>query len=381
MLFHPFDLHELTAWAEREIEADDVALLFFGESSAPRTHAVARVMAERGLGCAGAVFPQIIHGVRVLGAGCAADRVRCAFPPQLVTGLGGSGSLVMDLPSPTEVPDGTTVLVLCDGQFDHAVELANQLHARYGPSVRYLGSLAGSPDADGSSREFGVFTGEHGVRSNAAVVLFLAGKGVAFGMHGCAPVAGPFVATRSDKNVLLELNWRPAAEIFRPVAERHVGSGFVASDVPPGCAFGLANRGLIDAGQRSAERAALSWPLELLEGGGIRCSRPIPTHAVVEILRGGTDFLFDAACRVADHCAQHEDVRAGAAHKLVFESRHRVHTLGGHHLAELSRVDEVLGVLGRSPLIGGLGLAEFVADGDGALRVLDHAITLGVVPR
>jgi len=109
-------------------------------------------------------------------------------------------------------PAGAQFLVLADPFTCDADDLIETLDARY-PEARKVGGLASGGSSPGSNVLF--LDGD--AHDDGAVGLALAGDiGVeTIVAQGCRPIGQPLAITRCERNVVLELNGRPAVTLLR----------------------------------------------------------------------------------------------------------------------------------------------------------------------
>jgi hypothetical protein len=104
-------------------------------------------------------------------------------------------------------------------------------------SNKILGGGVGSTSL--SLKEY-IFTQE-GCSSDKAIIIPFKEDLKIGTKHGFKPISGPFVVTRSDKNILFELNFKPAFEVYQEALE---GLGIIVNeenifDKTPKYSFGI----------------------------------------------------------------------------------------------------------------------------------------------
>ncbi len=166
-------------------------------------------------------------------------------------------------------PAAATVVLFLDTRSGDQAEAVSGAYAAAGPSIPLIGGGAGG-------KEPAQFAGRMAYRDSVVAVAIgsevPAGLGIA---HGCRSQGAPAIATRSDGRLLLELDGRPAADVF---VER-LGYG----------AMGL--------GKEEFEALAATHPLAQPElsgdsrlrhvlgrgpHGSLECATHIPVNAAVE---------------------------------------------------------------------------------------------------
>lgn len=189
-----------------------------------------------------------------------------------VTGLAASPLSVVPQPDGSvrrygSMPDAAAALVLGDPFSRHTLGLLS-VQGGVPVSGGMVGPVGGGP---GGSR----LLLDGSVRTSGAVGAFLGPPATARASQGWTPIGEPWVVTRSDDDVVLELGGRPAAE-RRDQA--------VGEDAGP-TALGL----LLDEHADEPGRAdLLAVPiLGSAPTGGLRLDRRLPIGRVVRFLRTG----------------------------------------------------------------------------------------------
>ena len=295
----------------------------------------------------GGVFPAVIADGRRETTGVTIRHIR----------LGGLGTQLVPLSDGTvPLPAGTvSATVFVDGLGDGVAGYLQRLFAANGTGVSVVGGGAGSLTFE---RRPAVFT-EHGSAIDAAVVAsspLASSLGVA---HGWERFAGPLVATRTEGNLIHELNWRPAAEVYREFVEPDAGveitiDGFF--DVAKGYPFGIVRDGVEDV---------VRDPIEMRADGALMCVGDVPPNSVLHVLRGTVDSLL-AAAEAASKTAV-AAVADGPIDAFVVDCISRTLFLDDQFDLELERLVAPLGT-DRRRVDGVLSLGEISSYGTGFIE-------------
>jgi hypothetical protein len=246
----------------------------------------------------------------------------------------------------------------------------HELFQQYGGMVSYVGGGAGVPEF---TAEPCVFTAE-GFVGEAAVVAFLPRRCSLGVRHGWEPILGPFVATRTRGNVIVELNWAPAIDVYHSAIAQDLGAELARDRLPsllPAYPFGV---------QRAGTECVVRDPLRIDAEGGLVCAGEVPENAVLHVLRGRPRTLVTAAGRAAAEAARRA---AGAepSRAFVFDCMSREGFLGERYGEEIVAVSRRLRrVRGRLPeLTGVLSLGEVASSGEGILEFLNKTTVVGLL--
>ncbi len=348
----------LVALAGAGTDHADLALVFVTAEAYPDAHAllhaVRRVTGARVVvGCSGAgvlTERREVEGEPAVAVLAIGDP-RVVAAPVLVEELAGAaagGAAVVAAQAEAAVAEGGCLLVLPDAEGLDPRALLAGLAEHLGDVPVVGGVAAGAPLFE-----------LHGTdaRRGALVGLALSGARPIIGVaQGCMPIGEPFVITRAERNVALEIGSRPALDVLRDAvasvphgAERASRSGLFA---------GLA----IDPSKSPLERG------DFLVRNVLGADSATGAVAVGEMLRPGQTIQF----QIRDAEASHDDLTAtldGVARALhgrvpafgvYFDCAGRGQGLFGvaDHDVELIRSR-----LGEFPLAGFFGNGEFAPVG------------------
>ena len=317
----------------------------------------------------GGLFPGLIHGDRQLKSGALLVPLPADSEPVLVRGLDRPNVVLPDLGHIAASPVGShTAVVLVDGLTANVSRLLAELHRRLGNSVHYIGGGAGS-----LSLEQGpcVFSRE-GVFQDAAVVSFVRQRSRLGVRHGWKQHEGPVVATRTSGNVIHELNWRTAFDVYREAVEPFTDveltrdNFFTVSTAFP---FGIYKEG---------EEDVVRDPVAVGDSGELTCVGEVPENAVLNILRGDRSSLVEAAGQAADDCCAGGPLEASTA--FVVDCVSRTIFLDDDFECELTAVRErVAHIDPRCPVQGILSLGEISSHGQGYVEFFNKTIVAAVL--
>lgn len=348
----------------------DVWMLLLAETGAPDPAPLIATLRSAGVRFFGGVFPEVLH-----------RRARHAHGALMVR-LPAAGSVhaVPDLAHPEEALDRlsselggapgprTTAILLVDFLSAGISGLLRATYDRLGDTVGYWGGGAGSLSLQ--HRPY-LFTSEGPVERGA--ILVLTGLGSRMGVrHGWRILRGPFVATRTRGNVIEQLNWRSALDVYLEQLDREgdarPGPEAVA-DVTRSHPFGIQSKG---------QEMVVRDPVDHDGLGGLVCVGDVPENAVLSILHGEPDSLIESAREAAAEAQP----PAGASPRccLIADCVTRVQLLGERFGEELAAVERGLGSsIGDAPICGALTLGEISSRNDGGLEFYNKTCVVAVL--
>lgn len=313
----------------------------------------------------GGVFPQVIHGTTHTADGLVVVALAARAEVHRVDGLDGDGDGFAEaLAGVGDEP--RSVVVVVDGLSRRIARFVEAVFDRIGGGPSFLGGGAGSLSF---VRRPCVITPDGLLEGVGIVVALDLALGVGVN-HGWTSIAGPFVATRTDGNAVLQLDYRPAAEVYRAAVEPRAGTGLTPAnffDHAKGHPFGI---------QRFDGSLLVRDPI-VMNDDGLVCVGEVPEQTVLRILSGDAEALI-AAARDGTAAAL-EGLGAPPGGGLLVDCISRVLFLGDRFPEELEAVEERLRrqAPGARPLAGALTLGEIANDGSHCLEFYNKTFVLG----
>ena len=350
-----------------QVPAGHHLAVLVAEGDEPDLAGIVDELKSRDFSFFGALFPGLIVGAERHEVGALLMALPVEVAPVLVTGLDGCDFSIPELGS-TVGAGSRTAMVLVDGLTANVSRLLAELHGRLGNSVHYFGGGAGSLSLE---QQPCVFTRD-GVFQDAAVVAFLSCRSRLGVRHGWSFHAGPFVATRTEGNVIQQLNWERALDVYQRALQPHLDEEltpenlFHASTAFP---FGIYKEGTEDV---------VRDPVSAGPDGELICVGEVPENAVLNILRGDRASLVSAAGRAAQDCADATPIHTRAA--FVVDCISRTLFLDEEFTEELNAVQECLRpVTNDVEMHGILTLGEISSLGRGYVEFLNKTIVVAVL--
>jgi hypothetical protein len=238
-------------------------------------------------------------------------------------------------------PARKAFLFFSDGLAEGFTDATRGMQEALGTGAVIVGGLAGDDLRFSQTYQYL----HHRVMTRSVVGVLLGGPGsIGIGIaHGFAPISKPRHITRAEKNILFELDGRPAATVYEEYFGARLRSGAERSGlVREQIAYPLGIRSETD------QRWWLRNVTAFREDGSLVCSSDIPQGRWLQLMIGGRELALDAARQAAQTALQAVN-RPMAA--LVFDSVARRMLFGPRYAAmELERLRQAIGP--AVPLIG-----------------------------
>jgi len=240
----------------------------------------------------GGIFPGVIQGSK-----CYTDKVlllpvQFDSTPYLIEGLDDGEINIPSLSFPN--PLGS-LFILVDGLSNWISKFLFCLYNEIGSEFQVFGSGTGSGTF---SRDNCIFCKE-GFFKDAAIVVLLKNPITQSIKHGWKTIAGPYVATKTSANLLEQINWKPAFEIYKEIVEKEEKVEVTKDNYYEHLMhypFGVL---------RPQGENLIRDPVELEENQAIRFGAEIPSNSVLYLMKSdiesmllaGNDACNDAVSR------------------------------------------------------------------------------------
>ncbi|MCU0324637.1 MAG: FIST C-terminal domain-containing protein [Spirosomaceae bacterium] len=221
-----------------------------------------------------------------------------------------------------------TAILLIDAMVSETDSLLKKIYGLLNNEINIVGGGAGFMTFE---QQPCIFTNE-GMFEDGAILALFESKSKIGVKHGWEVFAGPFIATSTDKNIIKELNWRPAFDVYKEVIELNSENSFSKSDfieIAKIFPFGIYKEGA---------EFVVRDPIAVNDKGEIICISEVPENSTLQILTGDPEKLIIAATDVAKQTYQEQD---DLACLMVFDCITRVMYLEDQFEKELIAMKSV----------------------------------------
>lgn len=311
----------------------------------------------------GGIFPQIIYGRENLTRGNIVVGLEENISPVIIENLSDKDEQIEDeieekfsLNRPID-----TMFVFVDGFSSTIATLINELFNYFGLEHNYIGGGAGSLSF---IQKPCIYTNKGLLQDSAIIVATNLKSGIGV-KHGWKKISGPFQITKSNKNIIQELDYKPAFEVYKEVIETKSNNKFNENnffDIAKGYPFGISK-----IGSEKVVRDPIST-----QNNSLICVGEVREGDYVDILMGEKNSLINAA---KDAYTIAKDNYRGENMQITFfiDCISRVLFLGEDFKDELNIVhDEFL-------TIGALTLGEIANSGQDYLEFYNKTAVVCVL--
>jgi hypothetical protein len=348
----------------------EVVLLLLAEHNLPDIALLMDALNEKNIAFFGGVFPGLIYGNELLSEGCIIKKFKALAPPFCVSDIAAlQFTGLPNNPIATNIDHGTAVILL-DGLTPNIYRFLDGLNDLLGAQCNFIGGGAGSISLIPQPCVFY----NDGYTSDAAVVCII-DQQVNLGVrHGWERLAGPFVATETDGNTIVQLNWQSALEVYQNVVKEDCGVTLDTDNfasIAQGYPFGIL---------RENEEIIVRDPLTIDGNNAIVCIGDVPQNVPLYILKGDAHSLLRAADDAINDCGHKTGFPIVANGTFVVDCITRARFLGPQFSREISIIREKISIEhDEQEPFGILSLGEISSYGETLLELFNKTIVIGTL--
>ncbi|MEL6559656.1 MAG: FIST C-terminal domain-containing protein [Bacteroidota bacterium] len=341
------------------LSADEINLILVGENNQVDIEALISHCNKNNLLMAGGIFPGIIHQNNHSDADVLIKYYPKSTKVKIFKELGKSA----DFDFSKLQDDQHSALLFIDGLSAKISYFLEKTYSFYWDNIKFIGGGCGSLSL---VQQPCIFSNE-GFFMDAALMLFLDSDLTAGVKHGWKRISGPFVVSAAEGNIIRELNWRPAFDVYRETLLAHG-----VSDINPDNFFNIAKAfpfGIFKEGTEDVVRDPI-----VTDGQSLTCVGEVTVNSVVNILNGEKSDLISGAEQAAMDAFQDTAVKD----MLVVDCISRSLFQDDEFSNELDSISQVIKEKKVCiPLEGILSLGEISSYGDGYLEFFNKTIVVG----
>ena len=281
----------LRLWEALPDQTDQVMMLCIAEHTEVDIDQMIQTFNAANIPFFGGLFPKLISGTSPVETGAIVNFLPSSHDIYVIENKpekGGVDAFPLEAIVETEEED-LTVITLVDGLMPNISETLYQIQNKLGEKGSFFGGGAGSL----SLQQAPCLFCKTGFFQDATLLCLVKGKTKTGIRHGWEKLYGPLVATQTEGNIVRELNWQNAFEVYHQIVSEDSGRSFGRDDffdTSKGYPFGIYQEGAEDL---------VRDPIAVSETGELICVGDVPQNAVIHILKGETENLISAASQAS----------------------------------------------------------------------------------
>lgn len=336
------------------------AFILIGENSKIPLKELVESLNQKNIRFAGGVFPQIIHNEELSNQNVVIKWISY-----------DSISIYFDSPeifsrqiSEFDSSIFSTAYVLVSGLYSNSSEHLRSLYTYLGNDVKFIGGGVGRIKENNE----GILISNDGVFKSGSMVILTKSKTTTSAIHGWTKLFGPFIATKTEKNFIKELNWENAFVVYqrflKEVLDINIDrSNFEANSIH--YPFGI---------YKENKEYVIRDPMKVSEEGYLQCAGSIPENSLIDLMSMEIE---DFKSIPKNLIAQNQ--KSKISDVLIFNCISRANHLNNDFYMELSNLTkEIKNNQSQINLEGALSIGEIYSSGEGYPEILNKSIVIGL---
>jgi len=342
----------------------DTVFMLIGEHSIINISDLLDALKDQHIPVTGGIFPGVIYGNQKYETGIVATTLPMIAEPSIITGL-DTPNFELSKPQFDRNTQQYTALILVDGLTKYIAMFLDKLFQQLDNTVSYIGGGAGSLSFQQKPCVFD----SHGIYQDAAIILWVKASTKLGVRHGWQNSRGPHIATRTEGNVVYELDRKPAFEFYSQFIKMKTRQTITHENF-----FDIAKEYPLGIYHPGVDRIVRD-PITFTEDGGLVCVGEVPMNTMVYILQGNKQHLIADARRAATEATEQSHHNQ---HNFIVDCISRVLFLEDDFNKELEAVADALPD-GTSKPFGVLSLGEIGTYGTGRVEFFNKTMVVGVL--
>lgn len=348
---------------------NEAVLIMLAEKSADLFQPLQEALNEANILFFGGIFPSLIDGKSMHDEGLVFEVIPVYTRPQIIQDLDKENFRIPDFRNLTNNNDRIwSAITFVDGLTENIGAFLSKIFYEFGNRATYFGGGAGS--ASFVKRPC-VFSNE-GCFQDAAVICFIDMDISVSSGHGWEKVAGPLIATKTNKNIISELNWENAFEVYKRAISQSC-----QLDINSQNFFDIAKSHPVAIRKEEAENVVRD-PIAVNENGELICVGEIAENSILDLLEGNEQALISSAAKVTGNAFKSRESSPQSC--LVASCISRALYLGERYEKELEAMEQkALEIEPKSVLQGALTLGEISSQRNGYLEFFNKTTVVAAL--
>jgi hypothetical protein len=360
------DIDALRGFVESIEESS--AVIFIAEKSVTDLKELDSIIKKSFKNIVGGLFPFVIYGDRYLDSGVVAYGIDSEIEVAEIDNLSEGEEFIEQL---EEFADrdlkGQTNLLFVDGLSKNIGGFIDEIYNVMGDEFKFIGGGAGSL----SFKQSPVIITPNGLCQDCAVALNLNMKSFIGVSHGWESISGPHQITKANKNVIEELDYHPAFDVYQETLKKRANVEIDESnffDIAKGFPFGINKLG---------SEKVVRDPI-VVNGKSLVCVGDVVENDYVDILKGDNQSLIGATESSCEKSLGEFKEMQGESEavSLFIDCVSRVLYLEDEFQKEIDAVQ-----IENIPLFGVLTLGEIANSGDNYLEFYNKTSVFSILAK
>ncbi len=336
-------------------------LIFLGEESQINLTDLTNKLNNKDIKFAGGIFPKVIWNDTLSSSGAIVKMIA----DESVSIYFNSAEIFNDQFTKLTDSKFTTAYVFTSGFSSNSSDHLRTLYTNLGNDVKFLGGGAGRTI---ESKE-GILFCNDGIFTHGTIVTLTQQRTTTGSLHGWSKILGPFIATKTNKNFIEELNWENAFEVYQRFLGESLNvqidhDNFELNSIH--YPFGI---------YKENKEYIIRDPIKVSEEGFLHCVGNIPENSLIDLMSINISDLHELPESLVSKSL---DTQLKACDALIFDCISRAIHLNDDFYIELVNLSEQIKMnQSELNLEGVLSIGEIFSSGEGYPELLNKSIVLG----
>jgi hypothetical protein len=314
---------------------------------------IERFLQQQPIPVFGGIFPGLLYAGEVKNSGVLIAGLSQNVHIELISDLSKKPTPKFEIQQ--NLLTSPSMMVLVDGLARNIDPHLQHLFNQVGHNMCVVGGGAGSMSFVQNPCLFS----NQGVSEDAMLLVSMANKIELAIAHGWEKLAGPYLANQVDDNVIEQLNFQPALEVYQQVVEHHSGVKFNEHeffDIAKTYPFGI---------ERLDDDVLVRDPITTKQHKMV-CVGKIPENTMLYILKGQADNLINASVAAVRHVMAEKATTHTFVDCFLFDCISRQLFLQDRFVEELQAISR--SVDASRAIVGVLVLGEIASSVSGSIN-------------
>lgn len=356
-------LKEILNSLENHTSSDNsFAFILIGENSKISLNELVESLNQKNIQFAGGVFPQIINNQKISNQSVVIKWIS----DDSIFFYFDSPEIFSRQISEFDSSMFSTAYVLVSGLCSNSSEHLRSLYTYLGNDVKFIGGGAGRIKENNE----GILISNDGVFNSGSIVILTKSKATTAALHGWTKLFGPFIATKTEKNFIKELNWENAFVVYQRFLKEALNINIDRSNFEENSIhypFGI---------YKENKEYVVRDPMKVSKEGYLQCAGSIPENSLIDLMSMKKE---DFKSIPKNLITQNINKKLIISDVLIFNCISRANHLNNDFYIELSNLtDEIKNNQSQVNLEGALSIGEIYSSGEGYPEILNKSIVIGL---
>lgn len=344
----------------------ETLFMMVAEKEEDNINSMIKALNNEGYTFFGGVFIGLLSDTNVYKEGVIVQKFKTCHKPIVINNLSNNNFKLPVSEYVLNKQKDSTAIVLVDGLSSNISKFLSKLFNNFGDTVNYIGGGCGSI----SFKQKPCLFSNDGFVEDAAIVTIVNTQSILGAKHGWNKIGSHFIATKTEKNIVKEINWQNAFSVYKNVVEKDSEKEINKENF-----FEIAKSYPFGIGRKNEEYIVRD-PIKVTDKGELICVGEMPENTEIVILNGNVKSLICAAKETVKEWNS-EDLNIN--YVLVFDCISRYIFLEDNFKDEISVVTEKIAKINPELLLEGvLSLGE-ISSHKGYLNFFNKTIVVGLL--